>query len=302
MSNPIVSELKNQKKLLLSLIGLVAVIVLGTSFRYGGYDLGGLNTYPGANGGSSFNVNDNDSSGNNVVVTNKLNKYKTLPAMDLKNGVDYRAEIETSMGTIKIDLFERDTPVTVNSFVFLANEKYYNDMKIHYVKKGKLVQTGDPLGNGSGGPGYTFKDEIDAVAIGLNSVTVGDSPFLARLYDQLDPYTKPFAPENLQEKKDLTLKQFYEQDFGFAYSVGVGTYKIAPYFVAMANSGPNSNGSQFFITTKGFNDQSLLGRHTVFGRVSGGFDVVDKIENVQVDAVGAPKNDIKILKVTISEL
>jgi cyclophilin family peptidyl-prolyl cis-trans isomerase len=299
MSNPLVHELKNQKKLLFSLVGLVVVIIVGTTLRYGSYDLGGLNTYPGT---STQTGNSNTDSNNSSISNAKLNKYKSAPTMKLKKDVDYIADIETTLGTIEVDLYEENTPLAVNNFVFLSKEEYYDDLTFHYVKKGTLIQGGDPLGDGSGGPGYKFKDEIDAVALGLNKVRVKDATYLARLYDQFDSSTKPFAPENLKKKEDLFLKQFYEQDFGFLYTTGVGTNKIEPYMIAMANGGANSNGSQFFITTEGFNDQSLNGRHTVFGEIIDGFDVVDKIEATSVDANGKPVTPVKIIKIEIIEI
>jgi peptidyl-prolyl cis-trans isomerase A (cyclophilin A) len=293
MSNPIVNEIKNQKKLLLSLVGLVVVIIVGTTLRYGSYDLGGLNTYPGTSGNSGLNSGSSSNS--------KLNKYKTAPIMSLKDGVDYEAEIETSMGTITVDLYEGDTPVTVNNFIFLAKANYYNDLLFHYVKKGSLIQGGDPLGDGSGGPGYKFKDEVDAVALGLDKIKVKDATFLTKLYDASDVSTKPFSADNLKAKGNISLKQFYEQDLGFVYSTDIGTYELAPYTIAMANAGPNTNGSQFFITTKGFNDPSLNGRHTVFGEVTDGFDVVDNIEKTSVDSAGKPTKSVKIISVSIVE-
>jgi peptidyl-prolyl cis-trans isomerase A (cyclophilin A) len=303
MSNAFVNEIKGQKKLLLSLVGLVAVILVGSTLRYGsGFELGGLNTYPGTTGGSNFTGTNGTSGTNNTVSNPKYNKYTAAPLMKLKNGVDYRANIETTVGTFTVDIFEKDTPVTVNNFVFLANDKYYNDLLFHYIKKGTLIQTGDPLANGSGGPGYKFKDEIDAVSLGLDKTKVKDAAFLARLYDQLDKYTAPFSPENLKAKSELSLKQFYEQDFGFTYSSGIGTYKVMPYYLAMANGGPGSNGSQFFITTKGFNDQSISGRHTVFGKVITGMDIVDKIEATSTNANGKPTKDVRIVNVQIIEM
>jgi peptidyl-prolyl cis-trans isomerase A (cyclophilin A) len=297
MSNPVIGAIKDQKKILLYLIGFVVVIVFGLTYQSKqSFDFGFSNSYPGY---SSSNSNNN--SGSSTVVNSKYNKYSSAPIMKLKNGVDYWATIETSAGIIEIDLFEKDTPVTVNNFVFLANDNYYDDLIFHYIKKGTLIQGGDPLGDSSGGPGYKFKDEIDAEAIGLGDVTVGESTFLSKLYDQFDEYTAPYSPENLSAKSKLTLKEFYEQDFGYTYSNGIGTHKLTSYMVAMANGGPNTNGSQFFITTEGFNDKSLAGMHTVFAKVTSGFEVVDKIEAVSLTSTKKPVKDVVINSVTIHE-
>ena len=160
--------------------------------------------------------------------------------MQLKSGVDYQAYIVTSLGTINIDLFEKETPIAVNNFVFLAKDGFYTGLKFQRVIKGQVIQGGDPNGNSTGGPGYKFNDEI------------------------------------------------------------LSTIKFAPYVVAYANSGANSNGSQFFITTKSNTSSNLDGKYTIFGRVVNGFDIVDKIENVPVN-VDKPLTDVVIQSVNIVE-
>jgi cyclophilin family peptidyl-prolyl cis-trans isomerase len=95
---------------------------------------------------------------NNLVNVDKGNYAK--PEQVLESGVDYQAILKTSMGDIKVDLFENETPITVNSFLFLVKERYYEDMLFHRVIKDFVIQTGDPKGTGTGGPGYTIKDEI----------------------------------------------------------------------------------------------------------------------------------------------
>jgi len=211
MSNPVVGAIKDQKKILLYLIGFVVVIFFGLTYQsQQSFDFGFSNSYPG------YTSSSNNNSGSTTVVNSKYNKYSSAPIMKLKNGVDYWATIETSAGTIEIDLFEKDTPVTVNNFVFLANDNYYDDLIFHYVKKGTLIQGGDPLGDSSGGPGYKFKDEIDAEAIGLDNVTVEESTFLSKLYDQFDEYTAPYSPENLNVKGKLTLKEIEKQSYGIS--------------------------------------------------------------------------------------
>ena len=146
--------------------------------------------------------------------------YDAAPEMQIDADADYTATIETTCGTIQVDLFEADAPLTVNNFVFLARDGYYDGVPFHRVMEGFMIQGGDPTGTGHGNggefPGYTFEDELGTV----------------------DKY---------------------------GYPRGV---------LAMANSGPATNGSQFFIVQ---GDASGLTTHTVFGEVTEGMDVVDKI-------------------------
>lgn len=169
--------------------------------------------------------------------------YEAPPEMQLDPDTDYRATIETTCGTIELDLFEDDAPLAVNNFVFLAEDGYYDGVPFHRVMDGFMIQGGDPTGTGHGNqgefPGYTFEDELDTV----------------------DKY---------------------------GYPRGV---------IAMANSGPNTNGSQFFIVQ---GDASHLTTHTVFGEVTEGMEVVDAI------ALGPTQNQLAIdpvliISVTITE-
>ena len=151
------------------------------------------------------------------------------------------AVIETEKGAIKLELFSQDAPKTAANFVKLANEGFYKNLKFHRVVPGFVIQGGDPKGDGTGGPGYTFADEINPWILGLS-----------------DEEIKPLQAQGYQYGKDLK-----------SHKMEVGS-------LAMANSGPNTNGSQFFIVTE--KDQpSLNGKHTVFGKVLEGMDVVRKI-------------------------
>jgi cyclophilin family peptidyl-prolyl cis-trans isomerase len=151
---------------------------------------------------------------------------------------DYTATITTSHGDIVIQLYAKAAPMTVNNFVFLANEGFYNGVTFHRVIKGFMVQTGDPTGSGRGGPGYRFDDEAPA----------------------------------------LKLKHS-----------GPGT-------LSMANAGPNTNGSQFFITH--VPTPHLDGRHAVFGTVIKGMDVVNAIPERDPGRATAPGE--AIVSITIS--
>ena len=212
--------IKDNKKILLLAFGLLAVSVLGLILTREGV------------------VMPEDS----FVQTPKTNTY-SQPQQVLEEGVDYGAVIKTSAGDIEIDLFEEETPITVNSFLFLAREKFFDGLIFHRVIRDFVIQGGDPRGDGTGGPGYNIVDEIT--------------------------------------------ERTYE-----------------PYTLGMANSGPDTNGSQFFITTGNIQEQSLQalnGNYTIFGKVTGGFAVVDSIERVQTDANDKPVNPVVIELVQIVE-
>ena len=135
-------------------------------------------------------------------------QYRRPPAMMIDPQKSYRAKMETSKGIIEIDLYADRAPITVNNFVFLANDGFYDDVIFHRVLDGFMAQGGDPTGSGRGGPGYSWDDEASALRI----------------------------------------------------------HHDAPGTLSMANAGPNTNGSQFFITF--IPTPHLDGRHAVFGRVA----------------------------------
>ncbi len=157
-------------------------------------------------------------------------QWNSPPPMTIDVSKTYRVTMETTKGTIEIDLYPQHAPLTVNNFVFLTREGFYDGLTFHRVIKDFVIQGGDPTGRGSGGPGYRFRDEVT------------DNPL--------------------------------------KHEAGV---------ISMANAGPNTNGSQFFITHTP--QPHLNGRHTVFGKVVAGMDVVYAIQ--QGD---------KMLEVTVREL
>ena len=167
--------------------------------------------------------------------------YTSTPEMSIDVNSTYTAELETSLGNIVIELFTDSSPITVNNFVNLSNDGYYNDVIFHRVIKGFMIQGGDPSGTGHGDmgkyPGYDFEDELD-------------------------------NPMN--------------------YEKGI---------VAMANRGPNTNGSQFFIMHE---DYPLPYQYTIFGKVLSGLDVVDAIGNVQTGENDKPNEDVVILNIKIT--
>ena len=164
------------------------------------------------------------------------------------------AIVETAKGNIKLELYSADAPKTVANFVSLINKGFYNGLKFHRVIADFMIQGGDPKGDGSGGPGYSFEDEMNPWSLGLS---------------------------------DETIKSYEAQ--GYQYTKNLTSHKMVPGALAMANAGPNTNGSQFFIVTQ--QDQPHLdGKHTVFGRVVEGMDIVRKIQQ------GDIMKEIKIVK------
>ena len=149
------------------------------------------------------------------------------------------ATMQTSEGQITLELFDEDAPKTVDNFRKLASEGFYDGLSFHRVIKDFMIQGGCPQGTGTGGPGYTFADEINP-------------------------------------------------------------HRVARGSLAMANAGPDTNGSQFFIVTAQ-ECPWLDGKHTVFGRVSDGLDVVDRLESVPTDAADRPTRRIGIDAIALSD-
>jgi cyclophilin family peptidyl-prolyl cis-trans isomerase len=168
-------------------------------------------------------------------------QWASAPAMVVDPSKMYSATLHTSKGDITFDLLMSDAPKTVNNFVFLAREGFYDGSPFHRLIKGFMIQGGDPTGTGRGGPGYRFADER-----------------VSRRYER-----------------------------------GI---------VAMANAGPNTNGSQFFIC-HGRNSESLPPNYTIFGKVTAGLDVVDAIADVPTTGPerSTPSEKITINSVTIDE-
>lgn len=186
----------------------------------------------------------------NVLGDNKNNPNQASPSankMNLpfeilpKDQIDgKKVRVSTDFGDIVFAL-TYDAPIASSNFIYLANKKFYDGLIFHRVIKGFMIQGGDPSGNGTGGPGYQFQDE-------------------------LDPSTSSYQK---------------------GYVSGV---------VAMANAGPNTNGSQFFIMHQ---DYQLPHNYTIFGMVVSGLDVVDKIAKTNVDNSDKPTRPVIMKKVTI---
>jgi len=160
--------------------------------------------------------------------------------MEVDQSKTYFAIIKTNHGSMVIELFGKEAPKTVNNFVTLSRDNFYDDLVFHRVIPGFMIQGGDPSGNGTGDPGYKFEDEFD---------------------------------KNLKFDKTGLL--------------------------AMANAGPNTNGSQFFITTAPA--PHLTGKHTIFGRVLDGQDVAEAISRVTTGPRDKPVEDVVIQDIEIEE-
>ncbi|HEY1359808.1 MAG TPA: peptidylprolyl isomerase [Thermoleophilaceae bacterium] len=150
-----------------------------------------------------------------------------------------QATLHTNRGAVVVELFDEDAPKTVDNFLKLSRDGYYDGLIFHRIIKDFMIQGGCPEGTGTGGPGYEFEDEINE-------------------------------------------------------------HKIVRGALAMANRGPNTNGSQFFIVTT---EEApwLDGKHTVFGRVADGMDSVDAIEGVETGAQDRPTDPVVIEKVEVGE-
>jgi cyclophilin family peptidyl-prolyl cis-trans isomerase len=164
--------------------------------------------------------------------------YAKMPEMVLDPKKEYSAKFKTDAGDFTVQLFAKQTPVTVNNFVFLVREGFYNDVVFHRVIKGFVAQGGDPTGTGMGGPGYRFQDEFD---------------------------------KSLRHD--------------------------GPGVLSMANAGPGTNGSQFFITYAPL--PHLDNKHTVFGKVIEGMDAVNAIK--EHDPRDSREPATKILTIEIIE-
>ena len=168
--------------------------------------------------------------------------YDKQPEMNINTNSSYTAVIKTNLGDMTVEFFTDDAPKTVNNFISLSKDGYYDNVIFHRVISGFMIQGGDPSGTGHGDygkyPGYKFDDELN----------------------NQRPYEK-----------------------------GI---------LAMANAGPNTNGSQFFIMHV---DYPLPYSYTIFGQVVDGFDVIDKIASVETDSADKPTTDVVISTVEITE-
>jgi cyclophilin family peptidyl-prolyl cis-trans isomerase len=167
-------------------------------------------------------------------------QWKNAPDFTIDAARAYTAVIRTNHGDITVELLADRSPTTVNNFVFLAKEGFYDGVIFHRVIRGFMIQGGDPTGTGTGGPGYRFRDELDAA-----------------------------------------------RELGYA-----------PGILAMANAGPNTNGSQFFLMHQ---DNPLPPAYSVFGRTVTGQDVIDAIATTATDPRDRPLEEVRIETIDIIE-
>jgi|688.fasta_scaffold00913_47 cyclophilin family peptidyl-prolyl cis-trans isomerase len=248
------NESNNQNNLIIGAIVIILVLGLGIYFYKKN------NTLPADQSAllndlqkDQYNYGQNDSTASapsedqapiEADKTDNSDNIKNMnkPEMQINTKKQYTATLKTSEGDIKIKLYADKTPITVNNFVYLAKQSFYNNTIFHRVIDGFMIQGGDPQGNGTGGPGYKFDDE----------------------------------------------------KFDGEYKRGI---------IAMANAGPNTNGSQFFIMHK---DNPLPKNYVIFGEVTEGLDVVDKIATAETTygAMGErskPVNPVKVTEAVIEE-
>jgi peptidyl-prolyl cis-trans isomerase A (cyclophilin A) len=276
--------IKDHKDVLLPVLGVVVLLFgLGLFYEKGGdfMDTGDI-------------INGNDDGESSKI-------YESYPEMIIDKEANYQAEIETNYGDISLQLYPEAAPKTVNNFVFLAKDGFYDGLTFHRVVPGFIIQGGDPNGTGQGDPGYKFEDEINPNALGLNEILVKDADFLSGLYNPNNAATAGYAPNSLRKNADKTLAEFYDDIIGYDYDYTLPSKPFEPGVIAMANSGPDTNGSQFFITVSGSDPEDLNGRHTVFGKVLEGMDVVDEISKVATNTQNAPEKEVEIEEITIDE-
>ena len=207
---------------------------------WGGFYLFGKNNSSSDTSATVGSV-DNGSSQATTTSDNTTGAEATTATTTAQNGA-HKVTIETNYGTIVFETYDADAPNTVQNFITLAEKGFYNGLTFHRVISGFMIQGGDPKGDGTGGPGYQFADELN-----------------------------PATPS-----------------YQAGYKQGV---------VAMANSGPNTNGSQFFIMAA---DYPLPNNYTIFGKVISGQDVVSKIDAVKTNSANnMPLTPVVMKKVTV---
>ncbi|MEK7447214.1 MAG: peptidylprolyl isomerase [Patescibacteria group bacterium] len=218
---------RNRKIVKSSLVGFAVIVFCAVGF------LGYKKFVPKNTNQSTTNKS------NEVKKEQDVKKYDKYPDMVIDQNKKYTALMKTNKGDITVELDAKNTPKTVNNFVFLSREGFYDGLSFHRIIKDFMIQGGDPKGDGTGDPGYKFDDE---------------------------PIVKDYLPGTL----------------------------------AMANSGPNTNGSQFFIMTGDYSGGKLPKNYIIFGNVITGMDTVKKIAETPVESGGEGSKPSE--KVTINSI
>lgn len=267
-----------------------------------------------------------------IALATAQEKAPQVPVLTRENPDDPVVLIKTSKGDIYVELFAKDAPETVKNFIELAegtrefldvktNEKvkrpFYDDLIFHRVVKGFMLQGGCPKGDGTGEPGYRFIDEINATQLGLGHIKAFDpkrgphpyllirtreefhknilTPLIQKMNIKSEVEFKKRLPELQKAVSELTIKECYE-NLGYQYNDKLNSHLPVRGVIAMANIGPNTNGSQFFINL--VDTPWLQGKHTVFGKVIHGMEVVNSIGEVEVNKDNSkPIEDIKIISI-----
>lgn len=270
-----------------------------------------------------------------LIITLFITFAGLLHAQEAKNPV---VTMVTSHGSVTIELLQKSAPLTVKNFLGLAEgtqefidakgkkvkKPFYDGLIFHRVIDNFMIQGGCPLGTGTGEPGYKFKDEINANSLGIDKMKVIDEtkgfhdylrvyppqkiqqmitqPIFTKLgidsQAKLDAKQKEFEAEIKKATQTYSLKDLYT-GMGYKYDEKLTSYPMKAGFLAMANSGPNTNGSQFYINLK--DNHYLDGKHTVFGKVISGMEVVQKIAKVKVGARDKPVEAVKIISIRLKK-
>lgn len=251
--------------------------------------------------------------------------------IEIDNPANPLVIISTTRGDMLLELFTTEAPETVANFLGLAEgtkphtdaytgeqvtRPFYDGLIFHRVIDGFMIQGGSPTGMGDGTPGYTIRDEINALSLGLDKMLVlaedgtphpvlgirSQSDFQQRvllpLYEQMGIDNQQALDARVtqvdQRLRAMTVKQHLEM-LGYRYTETLLSRAPVRGVIAMANSGPDTGGAQFFINLA--DTEWLTGRHTVFGKVRAGLEVLDAIGKVRVNAESRPLQDITILSI-----
>ena len=239
-----VEKKKNKKGILIAALVIVLIAALG------------------------FEINQLSRNGENNEAANletEINNEEKIAEEKKENKI---AVIETGKGNIKLELFVNEAPKTVENFVKLASENFYGGIKFHRVMSDFMIQGGDPISRGVHKKDFVYDKEENP----NNLPVAGTSGPGYKFEDEINPWNLGLSEDEIK---------YLENRYGYQYTHDLQSHKMTVGALAMANSGPDTNGSQFFIVTE--KDQPHLdGRHTVFGKVVEGMKVVRNIEQGDV--------------------
>lgn len=226
-------------------------------------------------------------------------KRKDQTNLELPEKKTIYAILQTSQGNLILELFHKEAPKTVQNFIDLAQgekefftekgkEKrpFYDGLKFHRVIPNFMAQGGCPMGDGTGGPGYKFEDEINGKALGLDKMQIKTAQSYQNQYERMVLEEMQIQTQQQFDAKKDEFMEVYKKNgelpvlevlhrIGYRYNEVLDSKKAVKGALAMANAGPNTNGSQFFINQ--VDTPHLNGLHTVFGQLQKGDDVLDKI-------------------------